>query len=127
MNYNTIAYGLYFLITLFVILRVGHLLYHNGGPFVVRCLHGDRSLAHAINRILLSCYYLLNIGYAVFMLKIWSTIHSFTEVLEMLGKKTGMILLLLGAIHFFNIITLLIVDQYRTSREARKQNQTHQY
>jgi hypothetical protein len=116
MNYNVAAYLVYLSITVGVILRVGHLLFRHGRIFIVNCLHGDTVLADAINRILLIGYYLVNVGYSVLSLKIWTPITSGVQMAETLGKKIGCIVLLLGAMHLFNVTLLLISDRRRTKR-----------
>jgi hypothetical protein len=124
MTYNTLTYIIYLLVTLFVILRVGHSLHRNGRIFIINCLHGDVPLADAINRMLLIGYYLVNTGYAVITLKIWTRITSAVEMGETLGKKIGLIVLLLGGMHLFNLVMLLISDRRKTQRElmALKKN-----
>jgi hypothetical protein len=117
MNCNILTYIIYLLVTVLVIVRVGHLLHRHGRIFIINCLHGDVALADAVNRILLSGYYLVNVGYTVLALKIRVTITSVLEMTETLGKKIGWIVLILGIMHIFNVSILLISDRKRTNRE----------
>ena len=107
MNYNITSYIIYALALIFVIVRVGHLLFKNGRPFIINCFHGDAVTADAINRILLIGYYLVNIGYSVVVLKIWHSIISAEEMLEILSHKIGVIVLILGAMHMCNVFLLM--------------------
>ena len=107
MNYSIISYTIYLAATLFIILRVGATLYHNGRPFVIMCLGGSVKVADAVNRILLAGYYLVNAGYAVYTLRIWESVTSYMEVLEALSRKLGILVLLLGVMHLVNVSVLL--------------------
>jgi hypothetical protein len=113
MNYNIIAYIVYFSIILFVVLYVGAKLFHNGGPFVLMCYHGNKGLAQAVNKFLLAGYYLMNIGYSILILKGWEKVASFTQLIELTTYKTGGIILLLGIMHYVNIISLIAIGQKR--------------
>jgi hypothetical protein len=119
MSFNNIVYIAYLLITVFVILRVGHILYRSGRIFIVNCLHGDTATADAINSILLSGYYLMNTGYAVFVLKMSQRVVSWQGTVEAIATKTGGIVLALGIMHIFNVCMLLLSDRRRTTREQR--------
>ncbi len=68
---NTIAYILYLIITYIITVRVGFIFYRNGRVFILELLHQDVQLTDFINRILLTGYYLLNLGYAALMLRSW--------------------------------------------------------
>lgn len=107
MNYNIFSYTVYLVITLFVIFWVGSTLYRNGRPFVIMCLGGSVTVADAVNKMLLAGYYLVNAGYAVLTLKIWENVTSFIGVLQVLSFKLGLLVLLLGTMHFINVSVLL--------------------
>ncbi|MCW3103560.1 MAG: hypothetical protein JWO09_2000 [Bacteroidetes bacterium] len=111
MNYNVITYCLYLLITLFVVVYVGNMLFRNGCPFLLNTFGGNVQLADAINRILLAGYYLINIGYAVIVLKVWKQVASLQEMLDVLGNKAGTIILGLGIIHMFNVVVLAAIGR----------------
>lgn len=59
-----------------------------------------------INRILLGCYYLLNLGYIAVNLAFWSRVNSIEEVVAVSAVRIGFITLILCALHYVNIITL---------------------
>ena len=59
-----------------------------------------------MNRLLLAGFYLINIGYAVFTMRIFQTIESSQTMIEVLSSKLGAITLILGAMHFFNLYVL---------------------
>ena len=111
MNYNVLSYCIYLLITIYVIVVVGNVLYENGKPFLLNVFHGNYSIAHSANNILLAGYYLVNIGYCIMTLKIWQEINSINKLIEILSMKVGMIIFLLGIMHLFNITILLITEK----------------
>ena len=106
MNYNILGYSIYFFILLFVILYVGNTLFKSGRIFCVNSFNGDTRMADAINRMLLSGYYLVNIGYSVYILVIREEIPDTKRLMEILGFKLGAIILILGMTHFLNLIVL---------------------
>lgn len=124
MSFNNIVYIIYLLITVFVILRVGHILYRSGRIFIVNCLHGDTITADAINSILLSGYYLMNTGYAVYVLKMSQRVVCWQGAVEAIATKTGGIVLTLGLMHIFNVCMLLVSDRRRTIRERKESKLT---
>lgn len=127
MSYNITAYLLYLAATLLLIIWVGSTLYRHGKPFVIMCMNGDVSLAVSINKILLTGYYLLNIGYTVLNLKIWEEVRGWLELLETVGSKIGLIVLLLGVMHVINVLVLMLRGRAITQahRQMIQQNINH--
>ena len=100
---NTVAYLMFLLLAYWVTVHVGWTFYRNGRPYILVLFRNNVPLADAVNRLLLTGYYLLNLGYVALMLGFWPTLHSWTEVLVSVSTMTGRILLTLGAIHFVNM------------------------
>jgi hypothetical protein len=111
MNYNILTYAFYLLITLYVVFRVGHLLYKHGRPFLVCTFKGNTILADSINKVLLAGYYLVNAGYSITVLKVWQTVGSLEQMLDVLSFKSGIIILTLGFMHLFNVLVLLVIGR----------------
>lgn len=110
---NTIAYILYLLLTWFITVNVGLIFYRNGRLYILQLLKGDAPLTDMINRVLLTGYYLLNLGYAAMMLRGWQTVHTAGEIFTSVLVMTGKILLLLGVIHFFNMALIYLFSTYQ--------------
>lgn len=102
MTYNLIAYALYGAIAYYITVRVGWIFYRNGIHFIQAELQ-DEQLANSVNNLLLACYYLTNLGYVTLMVYFWAPIHSFQALVEGVSKKTGTIVLVLGALHATNM------------------------
>lgn len=115
---NIIAYIIYLFITYLITVHVGLVFYRNGRVFILNLLKGDEGLTDFINRILLTGYYLLNLGYAALTIRSWETINTWTEVMVSIATMTGKIMLLLGTIHFFNMLAIFLISK-------RKQHSLH--
>ena len=103
MNYIIITYCFYLVITIALTVWVARTLFKNGKVFLIDIFHGNKELADSVNNLLLVGFYLINIGYAVYTLQVTSRISNFQEVIEKLSVKVGLIILILGAMHFFNL------------------------
>jgi len=103
MNYTLLTYALYMPITFALTVWVAKTLFTNGRVFLVDIFHGNELLADSVNKLLVVGFYLINIGYAVYTLQILGEIASIQSVIERLSLKIGAIILILGAMHFFNL------------------------
>lgn len=103
MNYFIITYAFYTLLTIGLTYWVAKTLFDNGRIFLVDIFHGNKDLADSVNKLLVVGFYLINIGYAVFTLKIIGEVPDVQAVIETLSIKIGGIILILGAMHFFNL------------------------
>jgi hypothetical protein len=56
-----------------------------------------------VNNLLLVGFYLINLGYAIYTLQIDDDVLNTRQVLENLSIKTGLIILILGGMHFLNL------------------------
>ena len=106
MNYTVITYCIYLPLSILLTIWVARNLYTHGRVFLIEIFHQDLTLADSVNKLLLVGFYLVNIGYAVYTLKIWDTIDSTQALIETLSEKVGWIILVLGAMHFFNLLIL---------------------
>ena len=106
MNFTVIAYSIYLPVSILLTIWVARTLFNHGRIFLIEIFHQDLTLADSVNKLLLVGFYLVNIGYAVYTLKIWDTLESTQGVIEILSEKIGWIILVLGAMHFFNLFIL---------------------
>lgn len=103
---NTTAYMVYGCITGLITFRVGWIFYRNGRVFILHLLHQNVALTDAINRLLLTGYYLLNLGYAALMISTWERVENWTGLLTSVTVMTGRIVLTLALIHFCNMAAI---------------------
>lgn len=103
MNPIIITYALYLVISIGLTIWVAKTLFKNGKTFLYDIFHGNKELADSVNNLLLVGFYLINLGYAVYTLQIHDDVLNFQQVLERLSIKIGLIILILGAMHFLNL------------------------
>jgi hypothetical protein len=103
MNAAVWTYLAYLVISVALTVWVGQTLHKNGRIFLVDSFHGNEALADSINHLLLVGFYLINIGYVALVMKYGEKPADLQGVLEALSTKIGAVLLILGAMHFFNL------------------------
>ena len=106
MNLNIITYGLYFIINLMIIARTGFICYTNGKAYIKNSIPNNDQLVTQISNVLLTGYYLLNIGYAVVMIHNWTTINSIEQMIEEIAIHTAIIITILLTLHYFNLFLI---------------------
>ncbi len=103
MTPTLITYTLYLLISVTVTVWVARTLFRNGHVFLIDCFKGNKELADSVNHLLVVGFYLMNIGFVTLYLRVGYDIDNTQAVFEALSQKVGVVLLALGAMHFFNI------------------------
>ncbi|MDV7698788.1 DUF3463 domain-containing protein [Chryseobacterium soli] len=111
--FNIISYSIFLSISFYITVDVGRRCF-NSGKVYLEYLIGDKDFCLTINRILLGCYYLLNLGYIAVNLSFWETIRSMEELIAVVSVRIGYIVLLLCVLHFTNIIMLYVVRKKLT-------------
>jgi hypothetical protein len=102
-NIIVVTYLVYVLISVNVTIWVARTLYKRGAIFLVDAFHGNKELADSVNHLLVVGFYLINIGYVSLALKTAAIISTSRAAIELLSDKMGMVLLILGGMHFFNL------------------------
>jgi hypothetical protein len=97
------SYCAYLIISLAVTIWVARTLHTNGRIFLIDAFHSNVELADSVNRLLLVGFYLVNIGYVTLTLRTTATLANLRESIELLSDKIGMVLLVLGVMHFSNL------------------------
>ncbi|MES2063032.1 MAG: hypothetical protein V4456_13990 [Bacteroidota bacterium] len=104
MNYFILTYAFYLTISIALTVWVAKVLFKNGRIFLVDIFHGNQELSDSVNRLLVVGFYLVNIGYMSLVLKEQGSIQSTQVLIEVLSRKLGCIILILGGMHFLNLI-----------------------
>ena len=104
MDIVVVTYGAYVVVSVFLTIWVAKTLHKNGRVFLVEVFGGDESLADSVNHLLVVGFYLINLGYISLALKIGGDIVTAREGIEALSWKIGLVLLVLGGMHFFNLV-----------------------
>jgi hypothetical protein len=98
------TYTVYIALSIPLTVWVAHTLHQNGRVFLVDSFRGNEQLADSVNHLLVVGFYLINIGYVALALKEAVAPADLREVLETISRKVGVVMLVLGGMHFFNIL-----------------------
>jgi hypothetical protein len=98
------TYVSYLSVSILLTVWVARTLHKNGRIFLVDSFGGNEALADSVNHLLVVGFYLINIGYVTLALKEGAAPQDLRGVLEMLSGKIGVVLLVLGGMHFFNLL-----------------------
>jgi len=97
------CYITYLALSLAVTVWVAHTLHKNGRVFLVDTFHGNTELADSVNHLLVVGFYLINVGYVALALRTTDNLQSLRGSIELVSDKIGVVLLVLGGMHFFNL------------------------
>jgi hypothetical protein len=97
------AYAAYLTISLGLTVWVARTLMKNGRVFLIDTFHANEALADSVNHLLVVGFYLINAGYVTLALKYGARPNDLPEAIESLSTKVGLVLLVLGGMHFFNL------------------------
>src|SRR6476620_11345290 len=103
MDYTVGTYLIYLAISIALTIWVGRTLHKNGRVFLVDVFHGNDALADSVNHLLVVGFYLINFGYVTLALKLGYAVTTAEQSIEAQSVKVGMVLLVLGGMHFFNL------------------------
>lgn len=127
MNYIIITYSFYLIITISLTIWVARTLFKNGKVFLIDIFHGNKELADSVNNLLLVGFYLINLGYAVYTLQVTNNILNVQQVIEELSIKIGLIILILGGMHFFNLYIFFNLRKKAVHEKNIKERMANQY
>ena len=103
MNHTVITYILYLVIAIPLTMWVARTLHRNGRVFLVECFHGNKEIADSVNHLLVVGFYLINVGFVSLYLRIQMEVMEVRGIFEALSGKLGIVMLVLGGMHFFNL------------------------
>lgn len=98
-----IAYLIYIVISLGLTIWVARTLHRNGRVFLIESFHGKVEMADSVNHLLVVGFYLINIGFVTLFLRYGTKPADFTQSIEYISTKLGIVLIVLGGMHFFNM------------------------
>src|SRR5437763_49852 len=101
--YVVYSYIIYLIVSVILTVWVASTLHRRGRIFLVDAFHGNEAVADSVNHLLVVGFYLINIGYVTLALKYGDKPHDTQEAIEFLSIKIGLVLVVLGVMHFFNV------------------------
>jgi hypothetical protein len=118
--YIVFCYLAYLALSIGATIWVARTLSQNGLSFLVDAFHGNVDLAESVNRLLVVGFYLINIGYVCLALRTSGDVTTARSVVELISDKVGIVLVVLGVMHFFN---LYVFSKFRRRGHEQKQAQ----
>ena len=101
-----LGYIVYLVLSIAMTVWVARTLSKNGEVFLVKCFGQDEVLAKSTNHLLVVGFYLINIGFIALRLDGWSLARAEAGLIPYVGAKIGFSVLVLGAMHFFNMMMI---------------------
>jgi hypothetical protein len=102
-NFTVGMYLTYLAVSVALTIWVAKTLHKNGRIFLVDSFLGNEGLADSVNHLLVVGFYLINIGFVTLALKYGDKATDAQTAIEILSSKVGMVLVVLGVMHFFNL------------------------
>jgi len=104
--YTSGTYAIYLVVSIAITIWVARTLFRHGRVFLVAAFSGNEMLADSVNHLLVVGFYLINVGYVTLALKYGDKPSDLVEAIEFGSMKIGLVLLVVGAMHFFNLYLL---------------------
>lgn len=101
--FTVYSYIAYLIISVALTIWVARTLHRNGRVFLIDAFHGSEARADSVNHLLVVGFYLINIGYIALALKYGDKPGDLQSAIEFLSTKIGLVLVVLGVMHFFNM------------------------
>jgi len=98
------SYLIYLVASVAMTIWVARTLSKNGEVFLVKCFGQDEILAKSTNHLLVVGFYLINLGFIGVRLEGWNMDQA--SLIPYVGSKIGVSVLVLGAMHFFNMLMI---------------------
>jgi len=105
MDLRLVDYVTYILVSALLTVWVGDTLHRNGRPFLISVFKED-GLADSVNRLLVVGFYLINFGAAAILINTGGTPGNVADMLKQTVTRIGVVLLVLGFMHFNNLMIL---------------------
>ncbi len=114
--YTVVGYLVYLAISAAFTIWVARTLHENGRIFLVDTFAGNEPLADSVNHLLVVGFYLINMGWAAFALEYGNKPTDLRTAIEFVTWKVGLVMLVLGFMHFFNLAIFSEVRKRATER-----------
>jgi len=126
-NTYIIAYFIYLPIALCLTWLVAHTLFKNGLIFMRDIFFGREDIAKATNSLFKIGFYLLNLGFALFILRIYTTLTGMQDTIEALSLKIGGFSIYLGFMLFFNLYLFFRGKKVARQKQLERSNPQQVY
>ena len=111
-------YIAYLVVSVGATIWVARTLHQNGRAFLIDAFNGQEVLADSVNHLLVVGFYLINLGWIIGALRSYQLITTPREAIELLSSKIGGVFLLLGVMHFGNLLVFSTMRRRALDRLA---------
>ena len=108
MDLRLTDYLIYIAASVLLTVWVGNSLFRNGRPFLVSVFQ-EAGLADSVNRLLVVGFYLVNFGAAALLINAGGAPASLGDMVQETVTRIGVVLLVLGCMHFFNMFLFKVI------------------
>jgi hypothetical protein len=123
-TYNVAAYFIYLPVALVLTWLVAGTLFKNGIIFMRDIFFGREEMARATTSLFKSGFYLLNVGFALYILEIYSDLTGIQDTIEVLSTKIGGFAIYLGIMLFLNLYLFFRGKKAARQRRVEASNPT---
>lgn len=111
-----LVYAVYVVVAVALTAWLARTLYRSGTAFLHDVFADRPALADAVNRLLVVGFYMLNLGYALFIVRTSRHLDAFSAV-QFVINRLAVLLVTLAGLHFLNVF---VFWRIRTRREQRQ-------
>jgi hypothetical protein len=110
------VYAVYVVVAVSLTAWLARTLFRNGTAFLHDVFADRPKLADAVNRLLVVGFYMLNLGYALYILRASRGLDAF-EAVQFLVNRLAILLVSLAVLHFINVFVFWRIRARREQRE----------
>ena len=109
------VYVTYAAVSIGLIVWLARTLFAHGAVFLEGVFDENPKMAEAVNRLLVTGFYMLNLGYALYILRASRGLDAFAAI-QFLVNRLALLLVTLAGLHFVNVF---VFWRIRARREQR--------
>ena len=109
MSPTVLAYLIYLVGMLPIIMAVGHKLHRHGRLFLLGLFAENAAIADRVNDLLLVGYYLVNIAVLLILMRACQSLTTYAAAIEFTITRAGLVTIFLGALHLVDVFTLMTI------------------
>ena len=110
------TYAAYLGLSVAITVWLAETLSRHGRVFLIDVFHGNTTQADAVNRLLVVGFYLMNLAGVLFNVTFGGPVTTADESLSFMSSRIGLVLSVLGVMHFVNLIVLTAVRRMSQER-----------
>lgn len=111
MDTTLLTFTLYLVLAGHTTYFLGRSLYTNGEHFLTSIFIQRPEIVHPLNNVLLIGFYLINLGFVLLFFTQDKDLHNNLAIAEFLAAKIGVVYLVLGSMHLFNLFVFITIEK----------------